>query len=277
MTTIADLLTFGQEQLNKPEAKMESQLLLAYVLQCERAVFYTWPEKEVSNSEEVAFKALIEKRLQGEPIAYLLEEREFWSLPFKVSSDTLIPRHETEILVEKLLSILPPTQQWILELGTGCGAVACALAHERPAWQIVATDISLPAVEIAQENAKRLALTNIQFSCGKWFEGLAKAKQFSAIVSNPPYIQEADPHLEEDSLPYEPFIALVGGETGFESYITILADAADYLKPQGFIIFEHGYNQAEGLQHLLQNAGFTRITTFQDYRGLPRVTMGYLP
>ncbi len=277
MTTIAELLSWGQETLSKAEAKMESQLLLAYVLECPRATLYTWPEQEVEEQKEAVFKALITKRLQGEPFAYLLGEREFWSLPFKVSVNTLIPRYDTEILVQQVLAHLPSTKQLVLELGTGCGVVGCVLAHERPTWEIIATDISAAALQIAQHNATNLGLHNIQFSCGSWFSGLPKLKQFAAIVSNPPYIQQDDPHLEEESLPFEPAVALVAGRTGYESFIAILEEAHFYLQANGLLAFEHGFEQAKGVQRLLEEKGFVQIQTFLDLSGHTRVTVGILP
>lgn len=272
MQTVAALLQQGALRLQGTENPLlVAQLLLAFVLQCDRVKLITWPELEVSEAQASRYFDLLVRRSQYEPLAYLLQQQEFWSLRFEVNEHVLVPRPDTEVLVEAVLQQLPNEALTVLELGTGSGAIACALAHERPLWQLLATDVSIEALALAQNNAKRLQLANIRFMQADWFAGLP-AQQFAAIVSNPPYLAQNDPHLQAELL-YEPRNALVSGDSGLEAYVAILSRAADYLIPNGLVAFEHGYTQAQAVQDLFAQAGYSQIQTLPDLAGLPRVTL----
>lgn len=272
--TVAHLLEFGKEALASQGLPMlESQLLLACVLHCDRIKLYTWHQKEVSDPEIKAFKQLVERRQHHEPMAYILGYKEFWSLVFKVTPDTLIPRSDTELLVETLLSHLPEGKQKVLDLGTGCGAIACALAHSRPEWGITATDVSEKALNVAKENAEQLGLSQIEFIQSDWFQSIHH-QSFDAIVSNPPYIREYDLHLMHGDLLYEPRLALTPGASGLDAFHLIVQQSKGYLKPQGLLALEHGFDQANSVQTILTQAGFLEIQTYRDLSGLERVTTG---
>lgn len=279
MKTIEELLVIGKAALEPMDVKhsnpvLEAQLLLAHVLGCERVTLYTWPQRAVSEENEATYLALLERRQQHEPIAYILGHKEFWSLHFEVNEFTLVPRYETELLVETVLAQLPESPQMVLDMGTGCGAIACALASSRPQWQIMATDISAGALEIAQKNANNLDLASrISFMQSDWFSAIPNQK-FDAIVSNPPYIREYDLHLMHKDLLFEPKNALTPGPSGLEAYKIILAQCKNYLKPKGLLAFEHGFDQGQALQNLLIEAGFTEVTTYHDLAALERVTIG---
>ncbi|MBN9288394.1 MAG: protein-(glutamine-N5) methyltransferase, release factor-specific [Gammaproteobacteria bacterium 39-13] len=274
MTTIAELLEWAKEALIKHDVpQLEAQVLLAYVLGCDRAYLYAWPEKEVSEENVKQFEAIIRRREQHEPIAYLVGNKEFWSLAFKVSKDTLIPRADTELLVQTVLDNLPQTMQSVVDVGTGCGIIACTLAHQRPNWQVYGVDISAQALEIARINAHDLHISNVEFIESNWLQNL-KGKSFDAIIGNPPYIREGDVHLIHGDLLYEPKIALTPGPTGLEAFQIILSQCPFYLKPKGLIAFEHGFDQADKVAELLTRAGFENIKTFQDFSGNQRVTIG---
>ncbi len=271
MNTVAQLLKQGSDLLRFTDNPLlEAQLLLAKVLGCERIKLITWPEQAVSEEQTAFYRALIERRLLREPLAYIIGTKEFWSLNLKVNSHVLVPRPDTELLVETVLAQLPKEKLTILELGTGSGVIACALAHERPTWQVFATDISSDALTVATENAKALQLFNISFMQSNWFEAIPQ-QAVAAIISNPPYLSHHDPHLKEDLL-HEPQSALVSGITGLEAYEAIIANAQDYLVPGGLLAFEHGYEQATAIQQLLIKAGYIEVLTVTDLAGLPRVT-----
>lgn len=274
MATVEALLKWGTETLIAHDnARLEAQVLLAFVLGCDRTALYTWPEKEVPEEQTKAFEALIARRQQNEPIAYLVGNKEFWSLSFEVTTDTLIPRQDTELIVQVALDHLPQDHQEVLDLGTGCGTIGCTLAHQRPKWQVYGTDVSVKALDVAKRNAKTLNIHNIEFIACSWLEGLQN-RRFDAIVSNPPYIRAGDVHLFHGDLPYEPELALTPGPSGFEAFRIIIGQSQTCLKPQGLLIFEHGFDQAAGLQALLEEAGFRHVETFTDYAGNQRVTMG---
>lgn len=258
---------------------LEAEILLSFVLNRDRIYLYTWPDKILAAEEIALFKACIERRKIGEPIAYIIEHKEFWSLPFKVTPSVLIPRPETEILVEQLLQILPrhdPTIR-ILELGTGSGAIAIALAKECPLWQLVATDISQAALDIAKLNAKNLAINSIQWLLGDWYAALSllppEQSTFHAIVSNPPYIAEQDPHLFSGDLRYEPNIALEAKNSGYFALEQIINEAPKHLLEGGWIFLEHGLTQATLVKALLKKAHFFNITVVKDLAGVNRVTV----
>jgi len=213
----------AQKLLN---SRLETELLLAHVLQVSRTHLLAWPDQILTPEQQQQFQQLLQRRLQGESIAHIVGEKEFWSLTLTVSPDTLIPRPETELLVETALEKLPANiLQNIADLGTGSGAIALALAKERPHWQITATDIDSAALKIAQYNAKKLALKNITFHQGNWFKALPANRQFHAIISNPPYIAENDPHLDPASLAFEPKHALISDNNGLHDLYLIIAQA----------------------------------------------------
>lgn len=212
------------------------------------------------------------RREQGEPIAYLVGEREFWSLPLSVSSATLIPRPDTECLVEQALARLPSMPCRILDLGTGTGAIALALASERRDCAVIAVDINADAVALARHNAKKLAIDNVCFLQGSWFEPVSG--RFALIASNPPYIDANDPHLNEGDVRYEPHSVLVAAAEGMADLAAIVSQAPGYLEPGGWLMLEHGWQQANAVQERLKNSGFSAVMTCKDYGNNDRVTLG---
>ena len=272
MNTINEWLGWGAKELKDVK---ESQILLAHCLKVSREHLIAWPEKNIDPNAAILFQELISKRKQHQPIAYLVGEKEFWSLPFKVSKHTLIPRPETEHLIEAILNKIPDGQFTVVDIGTGSGAIACSLASERPGWTIFATDASALALETARWNAinLNLNLNHIQFIQTHWMQALSE-NALDLVVSNPPYIRSNDPALIEGDLPYEPNNALVGGESGLEAYLEIIEQSKARLKKGGLIAFEHGFDQALDLRTLLKENGFIDIETIQDLAGSDRVTMG---
>jgi release factor glutamine methyltransferase len=219
-----------------------------------------------------AFERLVDKRAAGEPIAYVLGQQEFWSLPLQVSAATLIPRPDTECVVEQALTLSLPAQARVLDLGTGTGAIALALASERPDWDITASDCVDAAVALAQNNAAMLNLP-MQVVKSHWFDQLA-AVCFDLIVSNPPYIASTDHHLSEGDVRFEPASALVSGADGLDDIRHIVAAAPRWLNPGGWLLLEHGYDQAQAVQRLLQLQGFVEVHSRQDYGRNDRMTLG---
>ncbi|SHE93070.1 [protein release factor]-glutamine N5-methyltransferase [Vibrio gazogenes DSM 21264] len=261
-----------------PSPAIDAAVLLCHVLEKPRSYLLTWPEKTLTESQLNRFAELLNRRQSGEPIAYILGQREFWSLPLQVSSATLIPRPDTECLVivalEKAREVTGP----ILDLGTGTGAIALALASELPDIRVTGVDIQPKACELAKTNAAQLGITNVQFHQGNWFDGIDEGTKFALIVSNPPYIDADDPHLRCGDVRFEPLSALVAEEQGLADIRTIAVAAKQYLQPQGWLLFEHGYEQAESVRELLQSLGYQSIHTEQDDSGNDRVTVGcFLP
>ncbi|MCF6226185.1 MAG: peptide chain release factor N(5)-glutamine methyltransferase [Xanthomonadales bacterium] len=258
---------------NASTSSLDAELLLAEVMQVGRSFFYSDPNAEPSWAQLEDFQQLLQRRLGGEPVAYLLGRQEFWSLVLKVNAATLIPRPETELLVELTLAKLDSTESCrIADLGTGSGAIALALASERPGWQITATDISAEALKVAEENRQAHHLENVILRQGEWLSALQG--KFHAVVSNPPYIAAADPHLSSGNIRFEPELALTPGADGLASFRQISAQAGDYLLPGGWLLFEHGFDQADQVQCMLLAAGMDNIETLQDLEGLDRVTIG---
>jgi release factor glutamine methyltransferase len=255
-------------------ARLDSEILLAYVLGESRTWLHTWPEHELSQEQQQNFEQLLSRRKKGEPIAHIIGEQEFWSLTLKVTPDTLIPRADTERLVELALERIPEKSFWnIVDLGTGSGAIALALAKQRPSIEIIATDKSMKALTVAQENARLNQLNNIRFVRSNWFDDLGD-QVFDMIVSNPPYIAEDDPHLSQGDVRFEPDSALTSGPGGLDDLSHLINKAPGYLKPGGWLLLEHGYDQADAVLNLLQQAGFKNCEDFQDYAGNPRVAIG---
>ena len=259
-------------------AQLDCELLLCFVLNQTRSYLHTWPDKKLSTDEINKFKALVERRVKGEPIAHILGERGFWSLNLKVTSDTLIPRPDTERLVELALDIIPENSQWeILDLGTGSGAIALSLAKDKPACFITATDRSIAALNIARLNADKNQIANVEFIQSNWFAALSEKgpQQFNMIVSNPPYIKENDPHLKQGDVRFEPLSALTAGADGLDDIRTIIKSSQQHLHKNGVLLLEHGYDQAEAVCELLKAANFSEVSYFKDYNDNPRVSIGY--
>ncbi len=255
-------------------SRLESGLLLAHVLGKPREWLLAHDDHVLSSAELSAFLALDNRRRQGEPMAYLLGQREFMSHCFTVGPDVLIPRPDTELLVEMaLVSIAHKAAPAVLDLGTGSGIIAISIAKARPDAQVTATDCSARALAIARTNAKRLNIS-VQMLLGKWFDPFPTSPLFDLIVSNPPYIHPQDPHLDQGDLRFEPRVALTDEQDGLSAYQSIIFEAASRLKPGGEIWLEHGFDQAQAVVQYLTQAGFTQIKTSQDLAGHPRVSGG---
>lgn len=261
-------------QLDLSTARIEVQCLLQHVLTVNRAYLLTYPERVLDKDESARYTALFELRKDGVPIAYLLGEREFFGLNFKVTADTLIPRADTEVLVEQALQKMQPHREChVLDLGTGSGAVALAIAHTRADAQVVAVDASVAALDVARINAQRLNINNVRLVASDWFTALAE-KRFDLIVSNPPYIEENDVHLAMGDVRFEPRSALTSGKEGLDDIRCICNDAKAHLYPGGWLMLEHGYNQAAQVRQLLLEAGFVAVASVQDLSGIERVSIG---
>ena len=260
-----------------PAPRLDAELLLAHALGQARSHLRAHPEKTPDTRALEAFRALVAARRRGEPIAYLTSKREFWSLELKVTPATLIPRHETELLVELALQHIPPDAAWeILDLGTGSGAIALAIAHERPRCRITATDQSTTALAVAKENAADLCISNVKFLEGDWFIPVAE-RRFHLIASNPPYVPEGDPHLDVGDLRYEPRSALAAGPQGLDDLQRIVGGASGHLEPGGWLMLEHGHDQGEAVRALLVAGGFEGAITCKDLAGHDRVSGGVWP
>ncbi len=257
---------------------LDAQILLAHAVGKDRAWLVAHAGDALACAEADRFFALAKRRRAGEPVAYLTGMREFWGLPLAISSAVLIPRPETEALVELALSLLPADREVrVLDLGTGSGAIALALAHERPRAHVLATDVSAAALAIAGENARRLKLGNVEFVQSDWYAGLPAAEYGSAfdlIASNPPYVAALDPHLAGGDVRFEPSQALTPGPGGLEAIRAIVAGAPDRLVAGGTLAVEHGYDQADAVRALFDAAGFTAIVAARDLAGMARVVGG---
>jgi len=258
-----------------PTPALDAELLLCAVCGLNRTDLATRRSVELTAKQSENLSDLIERRAAGEPVAYLLGHKEFWSLDLAVNPATLIPRPETEQLVEQVLALIPPnTPCRIAELGTGSGAVALAIASERPLVHVTATDISQAALQVASSNARRLGIQNVAFLCGDWLTPVHRSR-FRLIVSNPPYVRNQDPLLQS-STNHEPRAALLAGHDGLHALRIIGCGAAAHLESAGALVLEHGHDQAPSLRALLSAAGFSSIFTCADGAGLPRVTFAQL-
>jgi len=256
--------------------KRDAQILLEFVTGRSRSWLIAFDDAHLAPAELAQLDALLARRATGEPVAYLIGEREFWSLPLSVSPDTLIPRPDTETLVEQALALLPAGPVSVLDLGTGTGAIALAIASERPDCQLTGVDRIPGAVALAQHNAERLGINNAVFRLSDWFSALA-GERFAVIVSNPPYIDEADEHLCQGDVRFEPHSALVAADGGLADIKTIAAQAQEALLPGGWLLLEHGWRQALAVQAILNEKGYCNIVTRQDFGGNDRVTCAQKP
>lgn len=269
-------LTLRQALLQSGLPPLEAQVLLAHALRVQRAWLLARPDEALARAKATAFFKLAQRRRDGEPVAYLTGTREFWGLTLAVTPNVLIPRPETETLVEQALQRLPADRDVrVLDLGTGSGAIALALARERPRAQLVATDTSSGALQVARANARRLGVFNVDFVAGDWFAALAPGDPpFDVIVSNPPYIGTADPHLSQGDVRFEPIPALTAGADGLDALRVIVAGAPARLAPGGSLLVEHGYDQAEDVRRLFVEAGFADLASSRDLAGIERVAAG---
>ena len=261
--------------------RADADVLLCHLLGCRRSYLMTWPERELDAAQQATLQGWLARRLNGEPIAHLVGEREFWSLPLKVSPATLIPRPDTEVLVEQALTRIPQGPCAVLDLGTGTGAIALALKSERPEVDVWAVDRMADAAALARENSAALGLP-IEVRDGSWFEPLGEpdrdnTPRFAVIVSNPPYIDGADPHLERGDVRFEPRSALVADDAGLADIRHIVAHAPAYLLTDGWLLLEHGWDQGEAVRQLLRDGGYREVATVRDYGDNDRVTLGLCP
>ena len=275
MTIIASLLREAQLP-ESPTARLDIELLLAAALGKTRSYLRTWPERIVGTEAAQVFASYLERRRKGEPVAYILGQQGFWSLDLEVAPHTLIPRPETELLVELALQCLPAEQARALDLGTGTGAIALALGRERSGWHVVAVDRVPEAVALAERNRARLGLANVSVRTSHWFSAL-EGERFDLIVSNPPYICSEDPHLSAGDVRFEPSSALVSGRDGLDDIRHIIANAPSHLVSAGWLLLEHGYDQAPRVRELMAQQGFEQIESREDLGGHERVTLGRLP
>ncbi len=272
LMTITQALAVAHNDIDRVDACM----LLQHVLNVEYAFLLTYPDQALSGKQKEKFFQLVKQRICGMPIAYLIGKREFYDLTFRVTEAVLIPRPETEILVDLALQRIPIDKPFkILDLGTGSGAIAITLAKHRPQSQVVAVDVSNDAIAISQWNAMNLQVKNLQFITASWFDELL-AERFDLIVSNPPYVAESDPHLQQGDLRFEPQIALSSGNNGLSCIQHIVGMASKYLESAGWLLFEHGYNQADECKRLLQHADFSNICSYPDLAGIMRVSGGQI-
>ncbi|WP_215846987.1 peptide chain release factor N(5)-glutamine methyltransferase [Candidatus Pantoea bituminis] len=255
--------------------KRDAEILLSFVTGKSRSWLMAFDETLLNDQQLTQLDALLLRRAQGEPVAHLIGEREFWSLPLRVNDATLIPRPDTEILVEQALVRLPATPSRILDLGTGTGAIALAIASERPDCQVVGVDRIEAAVELAQLNAEQLGLSNASFSLSHWFRDLAPSR-FNLIVSNPPYIDANDIHLGQGDVRFEPRSALVAEEAGLADLRTLIEQAPHWIVAGGWLLLEHGWQQEHAVRQLMIENGYQAVATANDYGGNPRVTFGQL-
>ncbi|PJX13286.1 peptide chain release factor N(5)-glutamine methyltransferase [Halomonas sp. 141] len=266
-------------QAGSPTPRLDAEVLLGCAAQCSRTWLYTWGDRECPTWERARFEALVAARAQGQPVAYLTGEREFWGLRLATSPDTLIPRPDTETLVEVALSRAAAPEGRLLDLGTGTGAIALALASEKPGWQVIGADIRPGAVALAERNAAALGIANARFVLSDWLSAFlppAEEPPFDIIVSNPPYIAADDPHLSQGDVRFEPHSALVADANGMADLLHVIEAARAHLAPGGYLAMEHGYQQAASVREALLAAGYQSVESVQDMGGHERVTLGHL-
>jgi release factor glutamine methyltransferase len=273
--TITALLAEATDNLSEcsDSARLDAEILLAFVLDVPRSYLYAHADEKPEQERCDIFIGMVQRRIQGEPVAYITGRREFWSMDLVVNRHTLIPRPETEILVEQALACLPESTPRVLDLGTGSGAVALALAKERPDSTVIGTDLFAETLAVARYNAARLEIPNVEFRQGNWFAPVT-GLVFDVIVSNPPYVAKGDPHLLEEGLPYEPEVALVSGADGLEAIRELASRGPQHLAEGGSLWIEHGYDQADAVAAILRDAGLRGVATLSDFAGIARVTGG---
>ena len=268
------LLSWATDLLTDSEtARLDAEVLLCHILQKDRSFLFTWPEHELSEQQMSDFRQLAVQRQQGTPVAYLTGERDFWTLKLAVSPATLIPRPDTELLVEQALAKELPENATVADLGTGTGAIALALASEQRQWTIIGVDKFEDAVKLAKQNARNNCINNVTFYQGSWCEALPD-DDYHMIVSNPPYICSGDSHLSQGDVRFEPETALASGTDGLNDIRIIIQQAVSRLHNGGWLLLEHGYHQAGSIQQLMHHAGFSKVSTVQDLSGHDRVTQG---
>ena len=277
---IDEALLWATQQLEGGESpSVDAKVLLAHIINKSQTYLFTWPDKLLNSNEINEFELAVTRRKQGEPVAYIIGKRDFWTLTLFTSPHTLIPRPDTEVLVEQVLACVSSEKDkplTICDLGTGTGAIALALASELPKSRVVGVDFLQEAVELAQRNAAHNKIKNVQFFQSDWFKQL-QGKVFDVLVSNPPYIDEASPYLQQGDVRYEPKSALTSAESGLNDICHIATNAKNYLTPKGLLAFEHGFDQAKRVRELMKALGFEGVKTVQDYSGIDRVTLGFMP
>jgi len=279
LLTIANCLKhFSQLADVSDSPRLDIEIFLTHILQQDRTYLFTWPEQTLTEAQAKIFQDFFIRRLKGEPIAHIIGQREFWSLPLTVNNSTLIPRPDTELLVEATLGLFSGDEdnqvRHLLDLGTGTGAIALALAHEKKSWQCLGVDKELAAVDLAEKNRNQLSICNAEFLPSDWFSVIQHGKVFDVIVSNPPYIDPEDSHLREGDVRFEPLSALVADNKGLADLEYIIAHAPTYLKSKGWLLVEHGYDQGNAVRDLFEQHHFDNINTFRDFGRNERVTIG---
>ncbi|QTH71111.1 peptide chain release factor N(5)-glutamine methyltransferase [Pseudoalteromonas xiamenensis] len=276
--SIAQALAWATSEFSaiSDSPKLDAQVLLLHVIEKPKSYLYGWSDAQLLEAQQSHLERLVARRKQGEPIAHITGTREFWSLPFYVNASTLIPRPDTETLVETVLAQALPEDTKLLDLGTGTGAIALSLANEHPSWRVTAIDYSSDAVELAKRNRQALALEHVNILQGSWYEPL-KGEQFNVIVSNPPYIDPEDPHLEQGDVRFEPRSALVAEDEGYADLFHIISEGRKHLLPGGFMALEHGYNQAAVIHNFFAQLAYINILTIKDMAGCDRITVATWP
>ncbi|WP_428612587.1 peptide chain release factor N(5)-glutamine methyltransferase, partial [Shewanella sp.] len=273
--TLAQALEWASTRLQdvSDSAKLDAEVMLLHVIHKQRTHLYTWPDERLTSEQVTEYKQMVARRLLGTPIAHIVGEREFWSLPFMVNPTTLIPRPDTEILVETALNLPLADNAKVLDLGTGTGAIALSLAFERSNWQITAVDKVLEAVVLAKANRDNLKLPQVEVLQSDWFDAITHY-DFNLIVSNPPYIDEEDEHLSQGDVRFEPHSALTAGEHGYADLFHIATAARDYLAPGGYLLLEHGFGQAITVRDKMIELGYEAVSTVRDFGSNDRCTLG---
>ncbi|MBL1416059.1 MAG: peptide chain release factor N(5)-glutamine methyltransferase [Moritella sp.] len=274
MKTIAQLLQWAVEQLTASESpKLDAEVILCFLLEKDRSYLFTWDDKVMDDDIIRRFTALIMRRQAGEPVAHILGYREFWSLELEVSADTLIPRPDTEVLVEQALACMPTHACQVLDLGTGTGAIALALASESPQATVTAIEYQQGAAALARRNVKRCGF-DVTVLQGSWFEPLKASQRFDVIVSNPPYIDAHDPHLAMGDVRFEPLTALVAADNGLADLKHIISQGYQFLTVDGWLLVEHGFEQGAAARALFTASNYHQVVTHKDYGNNDRITVG---
>lgn len=272
MTTVKELLSCSRD-LPGDSAQRDGEIILGHCLGKSGTWLYTWPENSVEPTQVERFRTLLARRAQGEPVAYLVGRREFWSMNLRVDNSTLIPRPETETLVEWALELDMPEEARVADLGTGSGAIALALARERPAWDVTGVDVSASALQVAAANAREYNLERVALVQSNWFDAL-DGQRFNLLVANPPYVDARDIHLTRGDVRFEPHSALVSADQGLADLANIIETAPSHLHAGGYLLLEHGFEQGAPVREMLATRGFSTITTRCDIAGQPRISGG---